>query len=141
MLDRFQRLTDYYRLFSTLLVATGCMMLHFNLFQGVQVVPSAKAPILALCAAMIFLTELLPKKTLYSPLIARIAGTVITFLAAWNWVLDESSGDVASIMPPQFTSIFFILGVVAVATLLITVMPHDSNQSKAKDEEAQEGVQ
>ena len=114
--------------------------MHFNLFQGVQVTSSAKAPILALCAALIFLTELLPKKTLYSPLIARIAGTVTTFLAAWNWVLDESSGDVASIVPPQVTFIFIILGVLAVSTLLITVMPDDSNQRKAEDEEAQEGV-
>ena len=140
MLDRFQRLADFYRLFSTLLVAMVCIMMHFNLFQGVQVTSSAKAPILALCAALIFLTELLPKKTLYSPLIARIAGTVTTFLAAWNWVLDESSGDVASIVPPQVTFIFIILGVLAVWTLLITVMPDDSNQRKAEDEEAQEGV-
>ena len=140
MLDRFQRLADYYRFVSTSLVAIGCMLMHFNLFQGVQMTPSAKAPILALCAALIFLTELLPKKTMYSPLIARIAGTVTTFLAAWNWVLDEGSGDVASIMPPQFTYIFITLGVLAVSTLLITVMPDDSNQRKAEDEEAQEGV-
>ena len=104
MLDRFQLLADFYRFSSTLLVAMGCIMMHFNLFHGVQVTSSAKAPILALCAALIFLTELLPKKTLYSPLIARIAGTVTTFLAAWNWVLDESSGDVASIVPHSLHS-------------------------------------
>ena len=101
--------------------------MHFSL-QGVQMTPSARAPILTLCAAFIFLTELLPKKTVYSPLIARIAGTVATFLAAWNWVLDESSGDVASIMPPQFILIFMVLGVLAGFTLLITVMPDNSNK-------------
>ena len=140
MLDRFQRLADYYRFISTSLVAIGCMIMHFDRFQGVQIEPSAKAPILALCAAMIFLTELLPKKTLYSPFIARLAGTVITFLAAWNWVLDESSGDVATIIPPQFLYIFSVLGVLAVTTLLIAITPNDSNQRKTEDEEAQEGV-
>ena len=140
MLDRFRRLADYYRLASTSLVGIGCIWMHFNLFQGVQMTPNVKAPILALCAALIFLTELLPTKTMYSPLIARIAGTVTTFLAAWNWVMDESSGDVASILPPQFTVIFTTLGVLAVSTLLIAVMPDESNQRKAEDEEAQEGV-
>ena len=140
MLDRFRRLADYYRLASTSLVGIGRIWMHFNLFQGVQMTPNVKAPILALCAALIFLTELLPTKTMYSPLIARIAGTVTTFLAAWNWVMDESSGDVASILPPQFTVIFTTLGVLAVSTLLIAVMPDESNQRKAEDEEAQEGV-
>ena len=140
MLDRFQRLADFYRFFSTSLISSGCILMHFNLFKGVQMTSSEKAPILALCAALIFLTELLPKKTMYSPLIARIAGTVTTFLAAWNWVLDESSGDVASIMPPQFTFIFITLGVLAVFTLLITVMLDDSNRRKTENKEPQEGV-
>ena len=141
MLDRFQRLADFYRFVSTLLVAMVCVMMHFDHLRGVQMAPAAKAPILALCAAMIFLTEFLPKKTWYSPLIARIAGTATTFLAAWNWVLDESSGDVASIIPPQFGFIFMILGVFAVVTLLITVTSDDSNQRKTEDEKAQEDLQ
>ena len=128
MLVRFQRLADYYRFVSTSLIAFGCILMHFNLFQGVETTPGEKAPILALCAALLFLTELLPKDAMYSPLMARIAGTLITFLAAWNWILDESSGDVASIMPPQFTLIFMILGVLAVSTLLMTVMPGDSSK-------------
>lgn len=140
MLDRFQKLADYYRFISSSLVAMGCILMHFNLFQGVQMTPSEKAPILALCAALVFLTELLPRKTMYSPFIARISGTVISFLAAWNWMLDESGGDVASIVPPQFTLIFSLLGVLAASTLLITIMPDDSNQRKVEDKENQEGM-
>ena len=140
MLHRFQRLADFYRFASTSLISVGCIAVHFNLFQGVQMTAGAKAPTLALCAALIFLTELLPKKTMYSALTARIAGTFTTFLAAWNWLLDEGNGDVASVIPPQFVFILITLGVLAFSTLMLTIISGDSNQRKTEDEEPQEGV-